>query len=104
MARRPFGMKPFVLTDRALSDLRSIWKFIASDNPTAADALEDEILNACARIAERPDLGHYRRDITDEPVLFVAVRRRYLIVYDRRVVPLQIVRVLHGSRNIPDLI
>jgi len=77
-----------------------IWQHIAADNLTAADDLESEILDACQRLAERSDLGHFRRDLTDKPVRFFAVRRTYLIVYDAVSEPLAVLRVLHGARDV----
>ena len=51
-------------------------------------------------IGERPDLGHFRRDLTDKPVRFFAVRDTYLIVYDPASMPLEVIRVLHGARDV----
>jgi len=63
-------VKSYRLTPAAEDDLFEIWIYIAPDNLPAADGLEGDILNACQRLAERPDLGHFRRDVTDKPVRF----------------------------------
>ena len=89
------GMKSWRLTPAAEDDLFDIWAYIAADNPEAADRVEGEILDACERAAERPGLGHYRRDLTDKPVRFYAVRETYLVVYDPATEP----RILHGARD-----
>jgi len=73
--------------------------YIAADNPEAADRVEGEILDACERAAERPGLGGYRRDLTDKPVRFYAVRETYLVVYDPATEPLEVIRILHGARD-----
>jgi len=52
-----------------------------------------------SNLAERPDLGHFRRDLTDKPVCFFKVRGTYLIVYDPGQGSIAIIRVLHGSRD-----
>jgi plasmid stabilization system protein ParE len=43
-------MKSFRLTGLAENDLFDIWAYIAARNETAADKLELEILEACARL------------------------------------------------------
>ena len=45
-----------------------------------------------------PRLGHTRRDLTDEDVLFWPVYS-YLLVYQPKETPLQVVRIVHGSRD-----
>jgi antitoxin ParD1/3/4/toxin ParE1/3/4 len=92
-------MKPYRLTPAAADDIFEIWRFVASDNPTAADLLEADIFAACQKFADRPGLGHLRRDLTNRPVCFLAVRANYLIVYDPGMEPLAIIRVLHGARD-----
>lgn len=92
-------MKSYRLTRAAESDLFSIWAYIAARNEAAADNLESEILNACLRLASKPDLGHFRRDITQRNLRFFAVRSYCLIVYDPESNPLEIIRILHGARD-----
>jgi plasmid stabilization system protein ParE len=94
-------MKSYRLTLAAEDDLFEIWTTIASDNAVEADRLEADLLSACQRVAGRPDLGHFRRDLTDKPVRFFTVRETYLIVYDPATEPLEVLRVLHGARNVP---
>jgi plasmid stabilization system protein ParE len=91
-------MKDYRLTPKAKGDLFNIWSHIAPDNLDAADRLEAEIFNAFQRVADKPDLGHFRRDLTQKPVRFFLVRGSYLIVYDPASEPLQVLRVLHGAR------
>jgi plasmid stabilization system protein ParE len=67
-------MKAYRLTLKAENDFFTIWSRIAPDNLDAADRLEIEFFNAFQRIAERPDLGHFRRDLTEKPVRFFTVR------------------------------
>lgn len=94
-------MKSYRLTPAAEDDLFTIWIFIAEDNLPAADRVEADIFDACQRVAQKPDLGHFRRDLTDKPVRFFAVRGTYLIVYDPDTSPLEVLRVLHGARDAP---
>jgi plasmid stabilization system protein ParE len=92
-------MRSFRLTPAAEDDLFNIWSFIAPDNLDAADHLQVELLTACQRVAENPDVGHWRRDLTDKPVRFFTVRQTYLIIYDPASEPLAVIRVLHGARD-----
>jgi plasmid stabilization system protein ParE len=73
-------VKPFRLTLAANDDLFDIWSYVAPINLKAADRLENEIIQACERLADQPDLGHFRRDLTDKPVRFFLVHANYLVV------------------------
>jgi plasmid stabilization system protein ParE len=60
------------------------------------------IFDACQRLAENPNIGHTREDLTEQPVLFWPVGS-YLIIYDRHTKPISVVRVVHGGRDVPSL-
>ncbi len=93
----------FRLTPLAENDLFDIWRYIARDNLRAANQVEDAIYEACVFLAEAPLRGHRRKDLTNLPLRFWTVQpyRNYLIVYDPATSPLQIIRILHGARDIP---
>jgi plasmid stabilization system protein ParE len=93
----------YELTPAARADLWDIWHYIGvkNFNPAAADRLWQDIEDACAELAQKPSLGHSRRDLTpDRKVLFYRVRDHYLVIYLRDTDPLQIARVLHGARDV----
>lgn len=92
-----------MLSPEALQDLQDIWDFIAADNVSAADKLEDEFFETFDGLAQRPGMGHTRSDVTERDVRFWPVGS-YLVVYSSMSVPLQIVAVLHGARDIPAVI
>jgi plasmid stabilization system protein ParE len=46
-----------------------------------------------------PEAGHFREDLTDKPVKFWPVFS-YLIVYDPERRPIEVLRVLHGARDL----
>ena len=92
-------MKDWEFSPEAKDDLWEIWSYIAADNPSAADRLETDIYTACDFLAKNPDLGHQRRDLTDEHVLFWKVRGWYLVIYQVDSQPLKIIRILHGARD-----
>lgn len=95
-------MRSYEFSPEARDDLQEIWVYIAGDNPGAADKLEENIYAACELLANNPRLGHKRRDLTDEPVLFWPVRGQYLVIYLPETEPLKIVRILHGARDASD--
>ena len=83
----------------AQGDLQDIWSYVAKDNPAAADVLEADIREEAEQLVGLPSLGHRRRDLTRHDLWFRVVRRNYLIVYRHQGV-LEIVRILHGARDL----
>ena len=95
-------MSRYRLTSKAVADLSEIWSYIARDNVAAADRVETAIYSACSFIAEHPFSGHVRRDLTSLPVRFWSIVRfpSYVIVYDPKGEPTDIIRILHRAMNI----
>ncbi len=96
-------MKRFVLTRRAKRDLNDIWDYIASDNIEDADRVIDALDGAVIKLAQNPGIGHWREELIDKRHRFFPVHP-YLIVYRHETKPLQIIRVLHGSRDVQSLL
>lgn len=92
-------------TSRALDDLDEIWNYIAADSEEAANRVESAIFAACESLTRHPRLGSKRSEITALQVRFWTVTRypNFVIVYRPETRPLQIVAVLHGSRDIKAL-
>jgi len=99
-------MSQYAFTPQAVNDLFEVWSYIADDSPEAADRVEAAIHEACDLLASRPHMGTIREDLTTLPVRFwfVPPFRNYFIVYDPETKPLVIVRVLHRSRNISEIL
>jgi len=99
-------MEKYQLTPEAVSDLLEICDFINQDNPEAADRVEDSVLRACDFLAGSPLAGRVRKDLTPLPLRFWVVQpySMYLIVYDPEKKPLQIIRILHGARDLPSVL
>ena len=91
-------MAGYILSPEARGDLQDIWGFIALDNPDAATRIVNELLAAFEHLVEWPGSGHSRADLTTKDVRFWPVRS-YLVIY-RETVPLEIVTILHGARDI----
>ena len=92
-------MKRYLLTPAARQDLGDIAAYIAEENPVAARRVLAKLRHAMRRLAQAPGLGHLREDLADEPLRFWPVYS-YLITYRPETTPLQVIRVLHGARDV----
>src|SRR2546428_11157908 len=95
-------MSRYQFTPQTSDDHFEIWSYIAPDSVEAANRVEVAVYEACAFLAEGPLRGNARRDLTKLPLRFWTVQAypNYIIVYDPETDPLQIIRVLHGTRDI----
>ena len=91
-------MPHFQRTAEAEKDLLALWDYIAQDNPEAATRLLLTIDEKCARLAANPQLGPARPDIAPEMRYFPV--GSYLILYRIVTDEVEIVRVLHGARDL----
>jgi toxin ParE1/3/4 len=91
------------LTPNAQENVDAICAFVAADSVAAALRVWDSLEQAFELLAETPEVGHRRDDLTDRPVKFWSVFS-YLIVYDPTSVPLNIIAVLHGARDVEHLL
>lgn len=91
-------MTMVIHSKQARLDLLSIWAYIAEDSPTAADKLLDTINDKCNLLGENTKLGQARPDIAPEMRYFPV--KNYLILYKEQPLGVEIVRVLHGSRDL----
>jgi len=97
-------MGRFVLTPAAKADLAEIAQFIRQRGSSeAAKRVGRELRQEMRRLADMPGMGHLREDVADESLRFWAVYS-YLIVYRPDTRPLQIIRVVHGARDIPTVL
>ena len=90
-----------IQTPRALADLDDIWMHIALDNPAAADRLIDKIGGRNGKLAEHPRLGPARPEIA--PNARMLVIGDYLVLYRVNANDVNIVRVIHGARQLAGL-
>jgi toxin ParE1/3/4 len=87
-----------VRTDRVDEDLIAIWLSIAGYNPIAADHVLDAIESRWRQLAYHPYSGIARDEIA--PGIRHLVVGQYLTLYRIHDDAVQIVRVLHGRRDI----
>jgi toxin ParE1/3/4 len=87
------------LSRQANADLEAITDYIIEDNPARAITFVDELTAKFRVIADRPKSFPLRDDL--RPGLRSAVHGKYLIFFlvDAEVV--DVVRVVHGARNLP---
>jgi plasmid stabilization system protein ParE len=90
----------FSLTAKAGADLREIVGYIAADNPGAARKVKAAMFDAFQKLGENPYLGQQREDLTSKPVRFWPVMRSYMVIYDPKTSPVQIVRVYNAARDV----
>src|SRR5207302_1610634 len=99
-------MSKYQFTPQAVNDLLDIWSFIAQDNARAADRVEAAVFRACDLLADSPLVGRVRKDLTSLALRFWVVHPypNHLIVYDPETKPTQIIRILHGARDLPSIL
>jgi len=85
----------------AKTDLIEIWNYIAAESPGAADRLLDEIDKQIIRLADFPEIGARRPEIASDARVLVS--GRYLILYRFDGNMVEIIRVVHGARDLTDL-
>ena len=98
-------MSGYLLSPEAEEDAFQIWRYLAQKaGLETADRIESKLFQTFELLTMNPGLRHRRSDITKHPLLFFPVRPySYLIIY-RSKRPLEIVAVLHGKRNITELL
>ncbi len=89
----------YYLSLDAEQNIEEIITYMAQDNPKIAHDFLDLLYNIMSQLAENPDLGHLREDLTNKPVKFWTFKWHYLVIY-KPVAPIEIVRVLSGYRDI----
>jgi toxin ParE1/3/4 len=98
----------FVIRPKARRDIREIAGYIAADNLDASDRFIDEVYSAFHLLAGMPDMGSARRfrreGLTGLRVWRVPHFKKYLILYRPRPDSIEIIRVLHGARNVERLL
>ncbi len=94
-------MPEIVKLPRARVDLVEIWDYIADDSEAQADAFIDSIDRKLRILSEKPYLGRVRQELAENMRSFPV--DRYVIFYI--VIPngIQIVRVLHGARDLDSM-
>ncbi len=89
------------LTPQAENDLEEIGDRIALRNPARAVSFVRELRERANRIAEFPHAGPPRPFWGDD--IRIAIHGKYLIVYRVRDATVQVLRIVHGARDLDAL-
>jgi toxin ParE1/3/4 len=84
----------------ALEDLEEAHRYIAQDNPAAADRIRIAIRAAVERLTDYPNLGRPGR--VDETRELVVAGTSYIVAYAVLENQIMILSVLHGAREWPE--
>jgi toxin ParE1/3/4 len=86
------------ISPRASSDLIEIWSYIADDSVANADAFIDRLYKTIQVLANQSGAGRRREELA--PGILSFPFGRYIIFYRTSQGAIEIVRVLHGARDI----
>ena len=93
------------LSSTAARELREAADYIASENRRAARSFVLAVDDALATIGKHPDIGAERLELAEPPIRFWTVQRyHYLLVYNCKRSPPRVLHILHGSRDLPELL
>jgi|SRR5579883_2510063 len=91
----------FKISKQAEKDLEDIWFYLAERSPDEADKLLDEIQARFLRLLQFPEIGVAREDLA--PKLRSLLLKDYLIFYRLSGRSIEIIRILHGSRDVENI-
>ncbi len=94
-------MTRYRLSDQSRSDLDNIWPYIASDNLTGANRFIDELVGKFQTPATQPGIGRTRDELAESLRSFPV--GNYVIFYRAMHDGIEVVRVLSGFRDIPNV-
>jgi toxin ParE1/3/4 len=85
----------------AYNDIHEIWCYTANDSEKRADAVYDGFEQKLQTLAEYPKMGRARQELGDN--LRSVTFGKYVIFYRIKRNVVEIIRVLHGSRDLDGL-
>ena len=91
-------MRAIDYSAQAKADITAVTEYLDAHSATASDRLTDEIDERCALLAAQPRIGRVRDDI--RPGLRSTVVGKYLLFYRFTDTIFEVVRFLHGSRDL----
>lgn len=93
------------LSPRARREFLAAVDWIAKENPLAAEALRDALADAADLIGAHAEIGALRPYLTRKPYRFLKLKGfPHLVIYDSERRPPLIVRVVHGARDLPEVL
>jgi toxin ParE1/3/4 len=97
------GVAELFVSRRAEADLRSVWRYIASDNPAAADRVLLRIDKRMQILRRFPEIGALRNDIRRG--MRMLVEGSYLLLYEyaSKKDEVELMAVVDGRRELSGL-
>jgi toxin ParE1/3/4 len=93
------------LTPQARTELLEAIRYIANDSPNAARGLRHVVEEALIRLGQFPRTGVRRPEWAPAPIRFLSLSSySYWIVYDPTPMPPEVLRIIHGARDIPTML
>jgi len=92
-------MARYKLTVRATTDLHDILDYVRRSSPPSVKQVRAELRRGIQLMADFPGMGHRRKDVEDDSLRFWSVYS-YVIAYRPQTKPLEIVRIVHGARDL----
>jgi len=93
-------MPPLRISPRATLDLLEIWNYIADDSIENADLFLDQLDETMRKLRAHPGMGRQREELA--PRIRSFPYQRYVIFYRADSSSVEIVRILHGARDVED--
>lgn len=91
-------MNRFKISRQADRDLEDMWVYLAQNDSLAADLLLAKVLDKFPMLAQFPEMGRSRKEFSEELRSFPV--KPYIIFYKRMENHIEIVRILHQSRDV----
>jgi toxin ParE1/3/4 len=95
MSAKPLAIRR---TAKARADLLEIWLYLAERGPAVADRVLDAIERLLRLIALQPLMGRERPELSSGIRSFVVMS--WVVFYRVRPDAIEVVRVLHGARDL----
>lgn len=97
--------RPARLVPQARREAAAAVAWLGEQSPAAARSFRDALVDAAALLGRRPLAGRPNPNLVGERYrLWSLVRFSYLLVYDPAATPPRIVRIVHTSRDLPDVL
>lgn len=95
-------MLPVLRTEQAEADLTEILDYLDEHSAQAADRLVLAIDERCRLLGEFPEMGRRRDELI--PGLRSVVAEKYVLFYRVTATAVEVVRILHGARDIHSIL
>lgn len=97
-------MTEAIISPEALQDMVDIHQYIAMDDPEAANRVVQAFEEDSTLLAAQPGLGLHKPRLRGLRMWVVTAFPSYLMFYREHEGRVEIVRVLHGARDLPSIL